>query len=138
MDGRMRERERVRQSETFAGIEMVCRVEPGRCHRQREGRVDSHRGASAMVKTSFRSWNRLSEEGSECGRQNRSICQSGTRSLGEGTESCPLMMGLGLSRNCASWVSLAVEIYTGRGGKSPRLSGMEEAQEMDEFESIDR
>ena len=64
--------------------------------------------------------------------QNRSICQSGTRSLEGGTESCPLMMGLGLSRNCASWVSLAVEIYTGRGGKSPRLSGMEEAQEMDE------
>ena len=29
-------------------------------------------------------------------------------------------------------VSLAFDIYTGRGGKSPRLSGMEEAQEMDE------
>ena len=85
-----------------------------------------------MVKTSLRSWNRLSGvRGSECGKTDRFVKVELVFSREE--ESCPLMMGLGLSRNCArSGQSEAVDIYTGRGGKSPRLSGMEEAQEMDE------
>ena len=65
------------------------------------------------------------------------------RSVDRGRERescCSLMIGLRLSRNCArsvsQSVSLTVDIYTGRGGKSRRPPGIDRsarAQKMDEL-----
>ena len=125
MVGRQNERERASPSirNFCGGLKSSTEMSPT----EKGGQSRTDDGQNFLPELESVEW---SEEGSACGKTDRFVKVELVR--WEKGESCPLMMGLGLSRNCASWVSLAVEIYTGRGGKSPRLSGMEEAQEMDE------